>query len=174
MSDLRYPIGPFDSAGPLTATERAQAIRTLAETPARLRLAVSGLSESQLDVPYRPEGWTVRQVVHHVADSHMHSYIRVKFALSQDSPTIKPYPEHLWAEMTDGKGAPIALSLDLLEALHARWVMLLCALDAAQFARTLVHPERGEMTLDDLLALYDWHSRHHTAHITELRARKGW
>jgi DinB superfamily len=174
MADLRYPVGPFAPSVPFTAARRAAAIATLAEAPARLRLAVSGLSESQLDTPYRPDGWTVRQVVHHVADSHINSYLRTKFALSDENPTIRPYPEQIWAEMADGKTAPVALSLDLLDALHSRWVMLLRSLDTSQFARTLVHPDRGAMTLDDVLDLYDWHSRHHVAHITSLRAREGW
>lgn len=174
MADLRYPIGPFVAPPSLSAAERAAAIRTLAELPARLRLAVSGLSDRQLDTPYRPEGWTVRQVVHHTADSHINAYIRLKFALSEDNPTIKPYAEAVWAEMTDAKSLPVSVSLDLLEALHTRMVTLLGALPAEAFARTLFHPERGAMTVDDYLALYDWHSRHHTAHVTALRAREDW
>jgi hypothetical protein len=174
MPDLRYPVGPFDPPPGLSAADRAAAIKTLAELPPRMRLAVAGLSEAQLDTPYRPEGWTVRQVVHHTADSHINAYIRLKFALSEDNPTIKPYAEAVWAEMLDARTGPVATSLDLLEALHARLVMLLSALPADAFARTLFHPERGAMTVDDYLALYDWHSRHHTAHITALRAREGW
>ena len=174
MADLRYPVGPFEAPAALSAADRATAIRTLAELPARMRLAVAGLSDAQLDTPYRPDGWTVRQVVHHTADSHVNAYIRLKFALSEDNPTIKPYAEAVWAEMLDARTAPVAVSLDLLEALHVRLVMLLRGLPVEAFARTLFHPERGAMTVDDYLALYDWHSRHHTAHVTALRAREGW
>jgi hypothetical protein len=174
MADLRYPVGPFAATVPFSPAQRAAAIATIAEGPARLRLAVSGLTDAQLDTPYRPDGWKVRQVVHHVADSHMNAYLRTKFALSEDNPTIKPYQEQIWAEMTDGRTAPVATSLDLLDALHSRWVMLLQSLTPAQFARTLLHPERGPMSLDDVLDLYSWHCRHHTAHVTALRERGGW
>lgn len=174
MSDLRYPVGPLAAPSPFTATRRTAAITTLAEAPARFRLACAGLSDAQLDTPYRPDGWTVRQVVHHVADSHINAYLRTKFALSDDHPTIRPYPEAIWAEMADGRLAPVSMSLTLLDALHGRWVMLLKALPPELFARTLLHPERGPMSIDDVLAMYEWHSRHHTAHITALRAREGW
>ena len=174
MPDLRYPIGPFVEPATFTASDRAAAIRTLAELPARLRLACAGLSDGQLDTPYRPGGWTVRQVVHHTADSHVNAYIRLKFALAETNPTIKPYDEAVWAEMLDARTAPVALSLDLLEALHARLVMTLGSLPPEAFARTLFHPERGAMTVDSYLALYDWHSRHHTAHVSALREREGW
>jgi DinB superfamily len=174
MADLRYPVGPFVAPTSFSAADRAAALTTLAELPARLRLACAGLTEAQLDTPYRAGGWTVRQVVHHTADSHLHAYARLKFAVSEDNPTIKPYPEAIWAEMADAKAAPVALSLDLLEALHGRLVWLLRSLADADFARTLFHPERGAMSIDDYLALYDWHSRHHTAHVTALRAREGW
>lgn len=173
-TDLRYPIGRFSAPVGFDATQRASGIRTLAEAPARFRLAVAGLSEAQLDTPYRTDGWTVRQLVHHVADSHMHAYIRTKFALSVASPTIMPYPEAVWAELTDGRTAAVATSLDLLDALHHRWVMLLRSLSDDQWMSSFIHPERGPMTLNDLLPLYDWHSRHHIAHITELRTRQGW
>ena len=174
MPDLRYPIGPFEATVPFTAPHRASAIKALAEAPARFRLAVAGLSDAQLDTSYRPGGWTVRQVVHHVADSHIHSYVRTKFALSEDQPTIKPYPEEIWAEFTDGRLEPVATSLDLIEALHARWVTLLRSLSDSTFERRLLHPDRGPMTLDDIVQLYAWHSRHHIAHITTLREREGW
>lgn len=174
MSDPRYPIGPLGDGAPLTAGQRHAAIQVLAEAPARFRLACAGLSDHQLDTPYRPGGWTVRQVVHHVADSHINAYLRTKFALSDDRPTIRPYPEAVWAEMTDARTAPVSMSLALLDALHGRWVMLLTSLPAGDFARVLMHPERGPMTIDDVLATYEWHSRHHTAHITALRAREGW
>jgi hypothetical protein len=173
-TDLRYPVGPLAPPSPFTAVHRAAAIQTLAEAPARMRLAVAGLSDEQLDTPYRPEGWTVRQVVHHTADSHINAYLRTKFALSDEHPTIRPYPEATWAEMADGRAAPVSMSLNLLDGLHGRWVMLLKSLIPGQFARTIQHPERGAMTVDDVLAMYEWHSRHHAAHITELRARMGW
>lgn len=174
MADLRYPVGPFVAPTSFSAADRTAAIRTLAELPARLRLACAGLSDTQLDTPYRPSGWTVRQVVHHTADSHTHAYIRLKFALSEDNPTIKPYAEAVWAEMADATTAPVEVSLGLLDALHARLVWALRSAPQAAFARTLFHPERGAMSIDDYLALYDWHSRHHTAHVTALRDREGW
>lgn len=173
-ADLRYPIGTFKAVLPVTHELRGAAIDAIEGFPARLREAVTDLSDAQLDTPYRPEGWTVRQVVHHTADSHAHAYIRLKFALSEDNPTIKPYAEAVWAEMRDARSAPVSWSLDLLEALHGRLMLVLGSLDAAAFARTLYHPERGPLSIDDYLALYDWHSRHHTAHITSLRARSGW
>lgn len=174
MTDLRYPVGPFVAPATFAAADRAAAITTLAELPARMRLACAGLTEAQLDTPYRPGGWTVRQVVHHTADSHINAYLRTKFALSDDQPTIRPYPEAIWAEMADAKAAPVTMSLTLLDALHGRWVLLLGSLAAERFARTLLHPERGPMTIDDVLAMYAWHSRHHTAHVTALRDREGW
>lgn len=174
MSDLRYPIGPFVAPPSLAPAERAAAIQTITEAPARLRLACAGLSEAQLDTPYRPGGWTVRQVVHHVVDSHINAYLRTKFALSDDNPTIRPYPEQVWAEMADARTAPVLMSLTLLDALHGRWVLLLASLTPDLFARTFLHPERGPMSIDDVLAMYEWHSRHHVAHITALRGREGW
>lgn len=149
MADLRYPVGPFVAPVSFTAADRVAAIKTLAEFPARIRLATAGLTEPQLDTPYRPDGWTVRQVVHHTADSHMHAYARLKFAVSEENPTIKPYAESVWAEMADAKSAPVGLSLDLLDALHARLVLALRSLADADFARTLFHPERGAMSIDD-------------------------
>lgn len=174
MADLRYPVGPFVSPASFSAADRARAITTLAEFPARLRLACAGLTDAQLDTPYRPGGWTVRQVVHHTADSHMHAYARLKFAVSEENPTIKPYEESSWAEMADARLAPVELSLGLLDGLHARLVWMLRSLGEADFGRRLFHPERGGMSIDDYLALYDWHSRHHTAHVTALRDREGW
>lgn len=173
MADLRYPVGDFTPTRPFTAAHRTAAITVLAELPARLRLACAGLSDQQLDTPYRPDGWTVRQVVHHVVDSHINAYLRTKFALSDDNPTIRPYPEAVWAEMADARTAPVSMSLNLLDGLHGRWVMLLKSLPAEAFARTLQHPERGPMAIDDVLDLYSWHSRHHTAHVTALRQREG-
>jgi hypothetical protein len=173
-ADLRYPVGAFSAPAHLDSTDRVAAIRMLAEAPALFRLAVAGLDDAQLDTPYRPGGWTCRQVVHHVADSHMNAYLRTKFALAEDNPTIKPYAEAVWAELADARGAPVALSLDLIEALHSRWVICLRAIGEDGWKRTLLHPDRGPMTLDDLVALYEWHSRHHLGHITDLRARMGW
>ena len=173
--DLRFPIGPFTYAGSPTAEERRRRIAQIERTPAELRAAARGLSAAQLDTPYRPGGWTVRQVVHHVPDSHLNAVIRFKLALTESSPTIKPYDEARWAELGDVAGTPIEVSLRLLDALHERWVVLLRSLAPAEFERTLVHPERNAtMTLDEVLALYAWHGPHHTAHITRLRARSGW
>lgn len=174
--DLRYPIGRFELPAQLTTPERSALIDTIAATPAALRVAVRGLSDTQLDTPYRPGGWTVRQVVHHVPDSHLNSYVRFRLALTEEQPTIKPYDEARWAELPDAKGPLVAESLALLEALHARWVSLLRAMTPAEFARTLVHPERpgAPMSLDTMVALYAWHGRHHVAHITALRERMGW
>lgn len=173
MSDLRYPIGEFVAPGSLTAAERVTAIEQIALLPGQLRDAVVGLSEKQLDTPYRPGGWTVRQVVHHLPDSHLNSYVRWKRALTEDVPTICTYEEARWAELSDSQ-APVEISLDLVEALHARWVTLLKQLGEDAWKRRLAHPELGEMVLDDMLALYAWHGRHHVAHITSLREREGW
>ncbi len=172
--ELSYPIGKFKPEGPLTFAQREHLIGEIEETPARLRAAASGLSDARLDTPYREGGWTVRQVVHHLADSHMNSYVRFRLALTESEPTIKPYDQALWAELHDARTAPVELSLALFEALHQRWVLLLKSLEAADFARTFRHPERGTMTLDQNLALYAWHGRHHVAHITSLAERMGW
>jgi uncharacterized damage-inducible protein DinB len=158
----------------LTPDERAQLIAQIADAPARLRAAVADLSEEQLDTPYREGGWTVRQTVHHVADSHMNGYIRAKLALTEDEPAIKTYEEAEWAKLGDTPATPITTSLALLDALHERWATLFRALTPAQFARTFRHPDWGTVSLDKQLALYAWHSRHHTAHITSLRERMGW
>jgi uncharacterized damage-inducible protein DinB len=171
--DLRYPIGPSDVKTPLAAGERAQRIDAIAATPAQLRQAVSHLSEEQLDTPYRPGGWTVRQTVHHVADSHMNAFVRLRLGLTEDNPTIKPYDERAWSELPDMR-LPIDVSLRLLDALHERWVHLLRSMPESSFQRTILHPENGPMTLDALLSMYAWHGRHHTAHITGLRQRQGW
>ena len=173
--DLRYPIGPFAPEGELTPERRALLVAEIAEAPTRLRDAVAGLTPEQLDTPYRPGGWTVRQLVHHVADSHLNAYARLKLALTEDAPTIKPYDEARWAELPDVAAVPIETSLRLLVALHERWVAVLEALEPGQWARALHHPEHARpMTLDTLLALYAWHGRHHVAHVTALRAREGW
>jgi len=171
---LQYPVGKFRRPEKVSEEQRQASIGSIAETPARLRSAVAGLSPAQLATPYRPGGWTVRQVVHHLPDSHMNSYVRFRLALTEDEPTIKPYDEARWAELTDAKTAPIEASLALLENLHERWVALLRSLSAADWTRTFRHPEMGVMTLEQNLALYDWHGRHHVAHITSLREREGW
>lgn len=172
--DLRFPIGKFKWEGDATDEQRQQFIRAIAETPARVRAAIAGLSAEQLETPYRPDGWTVRQVVHHLVDSHINSYVRFRLALTEDAPTIKPYYEERWAELADARQAPVDLSLALLDALHQRWVILLESLTAEDYARTFTHPEMGQVPLDKNLALYSWHGRHHVAHITSLRERMGW
>jgi uncharacterized damage-inducible protein DinB len=175
MSDPRYPIGRYERRDVLTPDERAAYIEQIAATPQAMRDAVAGLTPQQLETPYRDGGWTLRQVVHHVPDSHMTSYMRFKYALTEETPTIKPYDEARWAELSDSRDTPVETSLTLLEALHDRWVRLLRALSADDFQRTLQHPEHpGTMTLDTMLGLYAWHGRHHTAHITSTRARNGW
>jgi hypothetical protein len=158
----------------LTSDARQDLIGQIAETPARMRAAVAGLNAEQLDTPYRPGGWTVRQVVHHVPESHMNSYIRFKLAITEDVPTVKPYFEDRWAELDDANQAPIGLSLGLLEALHERWVWFLRSLKDADFQRTFMHPDLGSVSLDKNVALYAWHGQHHVAHITSLRERNGW
>jgi uncharacterized damage-inducible protein DinB len=173
LSASRYPIGRFDRAAAATLDRKA-AISILAALPENLRSAVSGLSDAQLDTPYREGGWTVRQVVHHLADSHLNAYARLRLALTEDWPTIKPYHEALWAELSDARTAPVQLSLDLLEALHARWVLLLEGLSPADWERGYDHPESGRQNVHQVVALYDWHSRHHLAQITALRNRMGW
>ena len=173
-TDPRYPIGPWASPEVVNANMLAEALNTLGELPQNLRAAVDDLDDEQLATPYREGGWTVRQVVHHVADSHMNCYLRVRLALTEDAPTIKPYEEKEWAALHDAETAPIEWSLVLLEALHARLLMLMRSLSAAQWQRTFVHPERGAMRLDHVASLYAWHSRHHVAHITALRAARHW
>ncbi|MGA9768852.1 MAG: bacillithiol transferase BstA [Blastocatellia bacterium] len=173
-TELSYPIGKFNWEGDATNEQRQQFIDEIAGTPASIRAAVEGLSAEQLDTPYRPGGWTVRQVVHHVADSHLNSYIRFRLALTEDEPTIKPYHEDRWAELDDARTAPLEVSLVLLESLHERWVHLLKSLKSEDFARTFRHPDIGVLSLDKNLGLYAWHGRHHVAHITRLRERMGW
>jgi uncharacterized damage-inducible protein DinB len=173
MDDLRFPIGKFSHVPDPTPDQRLTWIRWIADAPAQLRQAVSGLSDAQLDTPYRPEGWTLRQVVHHVPDSHLNAYVRFKLALTEDTPTIKPYDESEWARLPDAR-TPVEDSLALLEALHRRWVILLESMSAADFHRQLVHPERGQISNDWLLQLYAWHGRHHTGHVTSQRQRNSW
>ena len=173
LDDLRYPIGPFTAPATSLPGIRAANIHTLSQLPEHLRSAVKGLNDAQLDTPYREGGWTVRQLVHHVADSHINCYVRFKLALTEDWPTIKPYDEAAWAELSDSD-QPIEVSLVLITALHERWVALLESMSDEDFRKGFNHPERGRQNLATTLALYDWHSRHHTAHITSLRARQGW
>ena len=172
--DPRYPIGKFEMPAQVTPARRQQAIDEIAATPAKLRAAVKGLNDARLDTPYREGGWTVRQVVHHVPDSHLNAYVRLKLALTEDRPTIKPYNEAAWAELADSKTTPIEVSQTLLDSVHNRWDRLWRSLKPEHFARVLVHPEHGERTVDWLLFIYEWHGKHHTAHITELRKQKGW
>jgi DinB family protein len=174
MGDPRYPIGKFKFEGPLSQSQRDACITDIAAAPAALRAAVQGLSPQQLDTPYRDGGWTVRQVAHHVPDSHMNAYIRFKLALTEDEPTIKPYAEDRWAELPDTKATPVAVSLVLLESLHDRWVRLLRSLSADDWKRNFRHPELGVVSLEKNVAIYAWHGKHHVAHVTELRKRMGW
>jgi uncharacterized damage-inducible protein DinB len=172
--DARYPVGKYEQPAKVTPQLRSRAIQEIAATPEKLRAAVKGLDAAQLDTPYREGGWTVRQVVHHVADSHMNSYVRFRLALTETEPTIKPYEESAWAKLEDAAHAPIEVSLRLIEPLHERWVRLLRSMKPEQFSRTFRHPEHGARTIDWMLFLYEWHGKHHTAHITELRKQKGW
>lgn len=176
MSDQRYPIGKFDfPAGAASAEQRGVWIAELAELPAKVRGAVQGLTEAQFDTPYRTDGWTIRQVVHHVPDSHLNAYVRFKLALTEANPTIKPYEEARWAELPDTAGTQVGVSLVMLEALHRRWVILLRAMGEPEWGRTFIHPDhRKPLRLDAVLAMYAWHGKHHTAHITGLRDRMGW
>lgn len=173
-SDLRYPIGPFQRPAGLSSEERTAVIAAIADAPARLREAVAGLGRGQLDTPYRPGGWTVRQLVHHVPDSHLNAYVRCKLALTEDEPTIRPYDEARWAELPEARSAPIEPSLALLESLHRRWDLALRGMAAADWERMLVHPGSGRQSVGQLIALYAWHGRHHAAHVTALRRREGW
>jgi len=174
MSDPRYPIGKFTPPAGYSADLRASFVREIASAPAALTAAVAGLTTDQRLTPYRDGGWTVAQVVHHVADSHMHAYARLKFAATEDVPTIKAYNEGVWANFPDAVDANVDSSLRLIESLHARWAMFLRHLAPEDFERGLMHPERGPMTVDRMVALYAWHGRHHAAHITELRKKMGW
>jgi DinB superfamily len=171
---LRYPIGRYQAPEATDAAARAAWIREIEALPAHLRRAVSGLKESQLDTPYRPGGWTIRQLVHHIADSHLNSYSRFRWAVTENVPDVKTYNEAAWAELPDAKTAPIELSLALIDPLHARWVLLLRSFTEAQFTRRMKHPDWGPVTVDWLLGQYAWHSRHHVAHIDNLRKRQGW
>jgi uncharacterized damage-inducible protein DinB len=174
MNNLQYPVGTFEIKPATTQEQRRALIESIARTPARLRAAIANLSTEQYDEPYRPGGWTVRQVVHHLPDSHLNAYTRFKLGLTEPEPTIKPYDENRWAALEDGSRADPEISLSLLDALHQRWVICLRSVRPEDFARTLKHPEIGTLSLDGLLQLYEWHGRHHVAHITSLRERNGW
>jgi uncharacterized damage-inducible protein DinB len=174
MSDPRYPIGKFHYDGAPDEEQRKKLIAEIAEAPAALRSAIQGLSPQQLEMPYREGGWTVRQLAHHVPDSHMNAYIRFKLTLTEDDPTIKPYLEDRWAKLSDSESTPVEVSVSLLDALHQRWVRLLRSLQPEDWKRTFRHPELGAMPLEKNLALYAWHGRHHVSHVTELRKRMGW
>ncbi len=171
---MRYPVGKFKPEASLSFAQREHLIGEIEEAPALLRNAVKGLSEAQLDTPYREGGWTVRQVAYHLADVDMNAFLRFKLALTEDEPTIKTYKQDRWAETIDAKSAPIELALKLVEAVHGRWVLLLRSMEAADFMCAFQHPERGRVTLEQNLALMAWHGRHHVGHITSLRERMGW
>lgn len=174
LDQVRYPVGDFGIDPEVTAPKRQRWLEQMAETPQRLAAAVAGLDHRQLGTPYREGGWTPRQVVHHLADAHLNGFVRFKLALTEDRPPIKTYEESLWAETADGRQAPVEASLQLLAALHQRWMILLESLEGPQFACAFSHPDRGLMTIDKAIQLYAWHGLHHTAHITGLRARQGW
>jgi hypothetical protein len=174
MTDLRYPIGKFHFDGPPTEEQRKKLIDDISQAPANLRAAVKGLSAQQLNTPYRPDGWTVRQVAHHLPDSHVNAYVRFKLALTEEEPTIKPYAEDRWAHLADTQVTPVEVSLAMLDSLHDRWVRLLRSLHPEDWKRSFRHPELGLVSLEKNLALYAWHGRHHVAHITSLRERNSW
>lgn len=172
LETKRYPIGKFERlAKPLDQMARQAHLKTIEDTPARFRSLVSGLSEAQLDTPYRPGGWTIRQVVHHVPDSHLNAYIRMKLAATEDTPTIRTYEEQLWAELPEARSGAVQMSLDLLDALHRRWIAFLTQLPDATYSRAFMHPEWGRVTIDDGIAMYAWHCRHHAAHIEQALGR---
>lgn len=173
-TDPRYPIGKFYFGGAQSADEKRKQIEEIEQAPAALRAAVKGLSPQQFDTPYRDGGWSVKQVVHHVPESHMNAYVRFKLALTEDVPTIKPYAEDRWAQLADVDATPTEVSLALLESLHTRWVYLLRTIKPEEWKKTFQHPEQGVVSLEKNLAMYAWHGKHHVAHITELRKRMGW
>jgi DinB family protein len=174
MSDPRYPIGKFTFDGPASEAQRTKFINDIEQAPAALRNAVKSLTPEQIETPYREGGWTVRQVVHHVPESHMNAYIRFKLALTEIEPTVKPYLEDRWADTAEVRSTPLEISLSMLESLHDRWVRLLRSMQPADWKRTFRHPELGTVSLERNLALYAWHGKHHVAHITELKKRMGW
>ncbi len=175
LDQLKYPIGKFSRPAFISPADISKWIDEIEYLPKQLRKAVENLFDAQLDTPYRPEGWTVRQVVHHLPDSHLNSYVRFKLALTEDNPTIKPYMEARWAELPEAKSAPANVSLDLLDAVHQRWVIMLRKITSEQWKRTFFHPEsKRESKLDEVLAMYAWHGKHHLSHIMELKKREGW
>jgi uncharacterized damage-inducible protein DinB len=174
MTDFQYPIGKFQPPEKFSDQDRQAFIQQIEEAPSSLWSVVTGLSEKQLDTPYREGGWTVRQVVHHVADSHMNAFVRFKLAMTEDQPTVKTYDQERWAELPDAKTVPVVVSLNLVDSVHKRFVTLLRSMSASDFTRTMNHPEQGVVNLDRYLSLYAWHGRHHVAHITRLRERMGW
>jgi hypothetical protein len=171
--DIRYPVGPYKKETEMTQTMIDNWITDIEHTPNNLRKAVEGLGQDQLDTPYREGGWTVRQVVHQLADSHLNSYVRLKLVLTEEKPVVKPYDEGKWAELSDST-LPVEISLNMLEAIHQRWVHLLRQLTLADLEKSYIHPESGETALKDFIGLYAWHGRHHVAHITALRKRENW
>jgi uncharacterized damage-inducible protein DinB len=171
-NDPRFPTGKFSFDTDVTDAKRRRCIDAIRETPAKFRAAVTGLSQAQIDTPYRDGGWTVRQLVHHLPESHANAFVRFKLALTEDNPTIKPYNEDAWVKLPDVARAPIESSLTLLEALHQRWVTLLDVMKPEEFTRPLIHPEQGQITLDRLLQMYAWHGPHHTAHVEMVRNRR--
>jgi uncharacterized damage-inducible protein DinB len=174
-NDLRYPIGKFKWSGSFTPEEREKCIQTIAEAPDKLAEALKGLTEEQLDTPYREGGWTVRQVAHHLADAHMNTLMRFKLALTESDPAIKTYDEDGWASLADSRQAPVEMALDMYRSIHAKWVYLMRNMTESDFAKTFHYPEnRRTLTLDQTLGIYAWHSLHHVAHITSLRERMGW
>jgi len=174
LDDIRYPIGRFEFYAPYNSDDRPVWLAQLAEAPANLRAAVAGLNDQQLDTPYREGGWTLRQVVHHLADAHVNWYIRPKLAVTEDQPTIKPYAEQLWAELPDARSSPIEPSLAMFEGVHARFVRFFGSLAPGDWSRKFMHPEWGALKVEDVLRAMAWHARHHTGHITGLRRRMGW
>jgi hypothetical protein len=174
MADPRYPIGSYTPDAHPTPESRARHIQEIAALPGKMRAALAGLSPQQLETPYRDGGWSLRQVAHHVPDSHLNAYVRTKLALTENVPTIKPYDEAAWARMKDSEATPIDVSLALLESIHNRWVTVLQAMKESDFHRKWNHPESGVHDMDWLLGLYSWHGNHHLAHITTTRERMKW
>lgn len=174
MEELKYPIGRFQYKGPYTEEQKRQFIKEIAETPEELKKAIKNLSDEQFATPYRPEGWTVRQVVNHMTDSHMNAFIRFKLALTEQNPGIKPYDQDKWVNLADTLNSPVEISINLLDALHQKWVILLNSLSAEDYKRTYMHPESGNTSLEKVLGMYAWHGKHHLAHITGLKKRMGW
>ncbi|MBA3680819.1 MAG: putative metal-dependent hydrolase [Bacteroidetes bacterium] len=175
MEELKYPVGHYQKPKTFTKEVLTEALSVIEQFPKKIKKEVESLSDEQLDTPYRPDGWTIRQVVHHCADSHMNAFIRIKLALTENTPTIKPYAEALWAELSDTKKLPIQSSLSIIEGVHFRWTTLLKNMNASDFDRGFIHPEKGkELSLHESTGMYAWHCNHHLAHITALKKRKGW